>query len=503
MLAERKHHPDILEVISDLSSDEKPTPPGVANALLDLLPEEVWEDPSLRWLDPGCKTGVFLREAAKRLMKSEGMRAAFPDDQARLDHILNNMLYGIAITELTSLMSRRTLYCSKDATSVKSASELPSSAGNIWFHRTEHSFAGKRCHECGAVKDQIERENRENYAYAFIHEGGRKAVRKDMDMKFDVIVGNPPYHMTDGGAGASASPIYQEFIQQAIELDPRYVVMVVPSRWFTGGKGLGDFRSQMLSDRRVRAIVDYQDARALFPTINLNGGVNYFLWDRDHDGPCTVTSIHKSGRTSTMTRELSDHGVFIRLNEAVPILEKVLAQTDKTSFERWVSSRKPFGFPTDYRGVQRKPSSGPVVLYENGGTAWVKSSNIGVNSEWVDQWKVLIPRATDGNENYPLPVLTEPIIAEPGTACTETYLVIGPFSSKRKAENAAAYMKTRFFRFLLSLRKHTQDNSREKFSFIPDLDMTRTWTDEDLYELYGITEDEQAFIAEQIRGWGT
>ena len=501
MLVERKHQPDILEVISDLSSDEKFTPPSVANAILDLLPDEVWDDPTLKWLDPGCKTGVFLREAAKRLLKSDGMKAAFPDEDARLEHILTNMLHGLAITELTSLMSRRTLYCSKDASSANSAAHLPSSDGNVWFRRTEHSFAGARCHECGAVKDQVERENRENYAYAFIHEGGRKAVRKDMDMQFDVIIGNPPYHMADGGPGGSASPIYQEFIQQAIELNPRYVAMVVPSRWFTGGKGLGDFRSQMLSDRRVRAIVDYQDARAVFPTINLNGGVNYFLWDRDHDGPCTVTSVHKSGRTSTVTRELSEHGVFIRLNEAIPILDKVLAPGGKT-FDTYVSPLKPFGFRTFFHGTARKPAKDPVELYENGGTSWVKRSEVTVNPQWIDSWKVLIPRATDGNENYPLPVLTEPIVAGPGTACTETYLVIGPLSSKKIAENVASYMTTRFFRFLLSLRKHTQDNSREKFSFIPDLDMSRRWTDEDLYALYGITEDEQAFIAEQIRGWG-
>ena len=322
-----------------------------------------------------------------------------------------------------------------------------------------------------------------------------------MDMQFDVIIGNPPYHMADGGPGGSASPIYQEFIQQAIELNPRYVVMVVPSRWFTGGKGLGDFRSQMLADQRVRTIVDYQDARAVFPTINLNGGVNYFLWDRDHDGPCTVTSVHKSGRTSTVTRELSEHGVFIRLNEAIPILDKVLAQGGPT-FDTYVSPLKPFGFRTFFHGTARKPAKDPVELYENGGTSWVKRSEVTVNPQWIDSWKVLIPRATDGNENYPLPVLTEPIVAGPGTACTETYLVIGPLSSKKKAENVASYMTTRFFRFLLSLRKHTQDNSREKFSFIPDLDMSRKWTDEDLYALYGITEDEQAFIAEQIRGWG-
>lgn len=502
MLVEGKHQPDILEVISDLSSDEKFTPPSVANTILDLLPDEVWDDPTLKWLDPGCKTGVFLREAAKRLLKSEGMKAAFPDEDARLEHILTNMLHGLAITELTALMSRRTLYCSKDASSPNSAARLASSDGNVWFRRTEHSYAGAKCHECGAHKDHMERDNRENYAYSFIHEGGRKAVGKDMDMKFDVIVGNPPYHMATSSETSQARPIYNEFVEQAIELNPSYIAMVIPSRWMTGGMGLDQFRRRMLSDKHLRKLVDYQDARTLFPTINLNGGVCIFLYDREYEGPCEVTYVGKSRPETVALRELDEFDIVIRSNEALPILEKVISKGGKT-FDARVSPINPFGFPTNFVGRATAPKGGRgVELYGLRSRSWVTRGEVKQRPEWIDEFKVLIPKATDGNEIYPLPVLTEPVVAPPGSACTMTYLTVGPWSSAEEADNCAAYMTTRFFRFLLSLRKHTQDNSREKFSFIPDLDMSRRWTDEDLYALYGITEDEQAFIAEQIRGWG-
>lgn len=503
MLVERKHQPDILEVISDLSSDEKFTPPSVANAILDLLPDEVWDDPTLKWLDPGCKTGVFLREAAKRLLKSEGMKAAFPDEDARLEHILTNMLHGLAITELTALMSRRTLYCSKDASSAKSAAHLACRDGNVWFQRTEHSFAGARCHECGAVKERVEREGRENYAYSFIHEGGRKAVRKDMDMHFDVIIGNPPYQMNDGGGGggSSAVPLYNLFVEQALELQPRYIAMVIPSRWMAGGRGLDDFRASMLSDRRIRTIVDFQDATHLFPGINLNGGASYFLWDRTHDGECEVTSVQASGQRTTTKRALNTYDVFVRLNEAVPIVNKVTLLGEPT-FDALVSVSRPFGFRSNFEGKKKAPAKDPLVLYGLKSTSFVTRSEVMMNKGWIDKYKVLMPKATDGNEVYPLPVLVEPIIAEPGSVCTETYLAFGPFDTQSQAEACAAYLKTRFFRFLLSLRKITQNNSRDKFRFIPQVELDRTWTDEDLYARYSITEDEQAFIAKQIRGWG-
>lgn len=489
--------PDILEVIANLSNNEVFTPPRVANEVLDLLPSRVWSDPSLRWLDPGSKTGVFPREITRRLMV--GLAEAIPDENERLQHILREMVYAVAVTGMTAMMSRRSLYCSINADSSFSVTRMSSPSGNVWHQRTEHSFNGRgRCEECGGTRDQLEIDGRDNHAYGFIHLNGRNEILKDVGMKFDVIVGNPPYQQSDGGFGASASPIYQSFIDSAIELNPRFLLMIVPSRWFFGGKGLSDFRERMLSDRRMRKIVDFQVARTLFPDINLNGGVNYFLWDREHDGDCDVTTVDHLGNRETLSRQLDEHDVLVRPNAALSVLRKVEA-AGLPSFMELVSSQRPFGFRTPYRGHQGARPKTAVTIFQNGGTAWVLRKEVAVNPEWIDVWKIFIPMATDGNENYPLPVLTEPIVAGPGTACTETYLHVGPFASERAAQAAAKYMKTRFFRFMLSLRKNTHHNSQEKFTFVPLMPLNRSWSDEDLYNRFGISQEEQDFIATQIR----
>lgn len=489
--------PDILEVIANLSNNEVFTPPRVANEVLDLLPLRVWSDPSLRWLDPGSKTGVFPREITRRLMV--GLAEAIPDENARLRHILREMVHAVAVTGMTAMMSRRSLYCSIHADSSFSVTQMSSPGGNVWHQRTEHSFNGRgRCEECGGTRDQLEIDGRDNHAYGFIHLNGRNEILKDVGMKFDVIVGNPPYQLSDGGFGASASPIYQSFIDSAIQLNPRFLLMIVPSRWFFGGKGLADFRERMLSDRRIQKIVDFQDARTLFPDINLNGGVNYFLWDREYDGDCEVTTVDHLGNRETLSRRLDEHDVLVRPNAALSILRKV-KQFELKPFSGLVGPRKPFGLDTPYRGHQGAKPKSALLVYQKGGTAWIPRREIVVNENWIDAWKVYIPRATDGNENFPLPVLTEPIVAGPGTVCSETYLLVGPLEAERSAQLISKYMKTRFFRFMLSLRKSTQDNSQEKFAFVPLMPMNRSWTDEDLYNKFGISQEEQDFIATQIR----
>jgi site-specific DNA-methyltransferase (adenine-specific) len=488
---------DVLEVISHLSNDEVFTPPKIANAVLDLLPDEVWSSPDLRWLDPATKSGVFMREITRRLLV--GLEDVLPDPDERLDHVLRAMVFGVAITDLTSLMARRSLYCSKDATSARSTVAMEHPAGNVWFGRTEHVFAGTSCSECGAARAELgTASDKENHAYAFIHADGREAVEKEIGMKFDVVVGNPPYQLRDTGGKGSATPIYQHFIQMAQALEPDHLVMIAPSRWMAGGKGLDEFRTQMLGDRRLRRLVDFHDAAVLFPGINVNGGVCYFHWDRDHDGPCEFTSVYKSGRRRTRTRALDTYDILVRFNDALPILEKVRAKGEPT-FDVRVSKHRPFGFRTFFKGNPGPPPPGALTLQARK-PAWVHRDEVTINADLIDTWKVFVPRASDGNEIYPLPVLTEPIVAAPGTVCTETYLVLAPFDSEQHAEHCAAYVRTRFFRFLMSLRKMTQDNRRDRFSFIPDLDLDTRWTDELLYERYGITEGEQAYIAEIVRG---
>ena len=257
---------DVLDCLANLSNDEVFTSPAVVNRMLDTLPEALWSNPNAKFLDPVTKSGVFLREIAKRLMK--GLATVIPDPQERLDHILGQQLYGIAITQLTALMARRTLYCSKDTTELAHCltdifAQQGNPDGNIYFAPCEHTFVKGKCSYCGATEREFGAEQRtalEQHAYLFIH---NKNPYKEM--QFDVIIGNPPYQMSDGGAQASAFPIYQFFIEQAITLNPRYLCMIVPSRWFAGGRGLDDFREKMLNDKRVKEIHDFPNASEVFP----------------------------------------------------------------------------------------------------------------------------------------------------------------------------------------------------------------------------------------------
>ena len=255
----------------------------------------IWEDPNVRFLDPFTKSGVFLREITSRLVA--GLESQIPDLDERVDHILTKQVFGIAITTLTSLLARRTVYCSKWANGKHSiAKSFTSDSGNIWFERLEHTWVGGtqfvetadvggnpvrrstngKCKFCGASQSTLDRDKGlETHAYAFIHTDDIHARIAEMfgaDMQFDVIIGNPPYQLEDGGYGTSAAPIYNKFVEKAIELDPRYIAMITPSRWFAGGKGLDQYRERMLSDRRLRRIVDFPKLYEAFAGVKIRGG---------------------------------------------------------------------------------------------------------------------------------------------------------------------------------------------------------------------------------------
>ncbi len=332
----RARNPDVLTCIANLSNDEVFTPPEMANRMLDLVSQawaadhggqDLWANPSVTFLDPFTKSGVFLREITSRLVK--GLAHQIPDLQERVNHILTQQVFGIGITRLTSLLARRSLYCARQANGQYAVVKgFSTEAGNIWYERTEHTWVNGKCRHCGASQQALDRgDGLETHAYAFIHTDNIKARMAELfgeAMQFDVIIGNPPYQLSDGGYGASAAPIYQLFVEKALNLEPRYAVFVTPSRWMAGGKGLDTYRTRMLADRRLRSIVDFPKLYEGFPGVKIRGGISYFLWDREYSGPCTMQTMWDGQATGpAVARFLDAYDILVRRNEAVPIVEKV------------------------------------------------------------------------------------------------------------------------------------------------------------------------------------
>lgn len=492
-MQKKEHNPDILSCLANLSSDEVFTPPNLANQMLDMLPQELFSNKNTTFLDPCCKSGVFLREIAKRLIK--GLENEIPDLQKRLNHIFTKQLFGISITELTSLISRRSLYCSKSANGKYSVCrDFRTGDGNIYFDRIDHTWHRGRCKYCGANQSEYDRDNSlETHAYHFIHD------REIFNMKFDVIVGNPPYHLSDGGFGASARPIYQHFVEQAKKLNPRFITMIIPARWFSGGKGLDDFRKSMLNDDRLRIIHDFWDAKDCFSGVEIKGGICYFLWNRDNRGLCRVYTHNKNEIVSEKERVLLEKGnkIFIRSNEAIPILNKIRKLKEKT-FDTIVSSGKPFGLRTYFKDFDsNSPKEGYLKVYANKGIGYIKRERIQKGIEYIDKWKIFVPEAIgSGNSRFDL---IKPIIGEPGSISTETYIMNGPYASKMIARNAYSFIKTKFFHFLLGLIKNTHHTTKEVYSFVPLQDFNEPWSDEKLYKKYHLTQEEIDFIESMIR----
>ncbi len=493
----KDYNPDVLTCLANLSNDEVFTPPNIANAMLNELPEELWSDRNATFLDPFCKSGVFLREIAKRLMV--GLEQEIPDLQERINHIYTKQIFGIAITELTSLLARRSIYCSKYANGKYSVcTAFDDENGNIKYERVEHEWHKGKCKYCGASKEVYEREDTmETHAYELIHKEKPQEIFK---MKFDVIIGNPPYQLSTGGSGVQATPLYDKFVLQAKKLNPRFMTMIIPSRWFSGGFGLDAFRDEMLNDRSIRAIHDYPEAADAFSGVQIKGGVCYFLWNRDNKGDCTVVTHRGDSMGKAVERPLLEHGAdtFIRYNEAISILHKVWGQRSET-MNKIVSQQKPFGLSTTFKGRAKITSDNEVIVYGSKGTGYVSPLEITTNKELVDKYKVLIPRAGSGSDKFPHSILGKPFVPPLHSASTETYVAIGPFSSKDEAKNVQSYISTQFFRFLVMLVKPTQDALRKVYSLVPIQDFTENWTDEKLYKKYGINEQEIEFIESLIR----
>lgn len=527
----RGHNPDVLTCIANLSNDEVFTPPEFANQMLDTLAAawadandgaSIWANPDVTFLDPFTKSGVFLREIVRRL--TDGLILAIPDLNQRVDHILTHQVFGIGITQLTALLARRSVYCSKFANGPHSiAKSFTTEDGNIWFERTEHTWGGgtrefrsdpltseeaivyinRKCIYCGAGKDDYARgDDLETHAYAFIHTDDIKARITELfgdNMQFDVIIGNPPYQLSDGGgAGSSARPIYNAFVNRAKALDPRFLTMVIPSRWFAGGKGLDSFRSEMLGDRRLKKLVDFPNSRDVFGGVDVAGGVCYFLWDRSWQGLCVVETV-ESGGVTRVERQLDAYNVFIRDNRVLEVVEHVNSMGGD-SFSNIVSSRRPFGLDASLRASV----SGDTRLYSSSGDGWIDRNIVTRGENLVDKWKVLLSKtssehAGQTDKNGMKRVLSRVEVMPPGSVATESYLIVGPFESESEAESAVSYLRTRFARFLVSSVLLTQNITRAMFEFVPLPPLDRIWTDDALYRAYQLRAEQVALINETIK----
>lgn len=496
-MANREYNPDVLNCIANLSNDEVFTPPVLANQVLDLLPQELFSNPNTTFLDPFSKSGVFLREIVKRL--DRGLAQQIPNRQKRIDHIMHKQVFGIALTELTSLLSRRTLYCSKRANSQHSVSYFDSEQGNLLYQPLKHTWVNGKCKYCGASKDVYDRgDQAEQYAYQFIH---TDKPEKIFNMKFDVIIGNPPYQLNDGGGtGSSAIPLYHKFVEQAMRLNPRYLSMIIPARWYAGGKGLDDFREAILNSMQFKYIVDYANSADCFPGVIIAGGVCYFLWERDYKGKCTISNIQGDTIVSSEARRLNEYPTFVRDNMAVKIIRKVM--NSSTSLASKVHSRNCFSVISSFTGHSTK-KEGDIVLHSLKGKSYISRHEYLDRDNILNRYKVIITKAMSGGNKPSLDgnyqVISSLCILNPKEICTETYLCLSDFHKLSEAENMVSYVKTKFFRFLLLQSLTSINISKEKFAFIPIVDFSKKWTDDELYKKYNLTNKEIEAIESMIK----
>lgn len=492
------YNPDVLTCLANLSNDEVFTPPELANQVLDMLPEEIWSDPTIKILDPCCKSGVFLREAAKRFI--EGLEDVYPNLQERVNHIMHEQLFGIAITEMTSLLSRRSLYCSKFADGKFSVSHFENPEGNVRFRHMQHTWVRGKCSYCGASEEGYRRDaSLESHAYEFIHANHPERI---FNMKFDVIVGNPPYQLSDGGNKASAVPIYHKFVSHAIKLQPRFLTMIIPSRWYCGGRGLGAFRKEMLNNGHISQLHDFQRSSDCFPGIRNGGGICYFLWERDAKTTnCQIIEHDSNGAVSTSMRPLNEfEDVFIRSSVVCNVIRKVHAVSSEFLSES-VYSQKPFGLRTNF---DEFIPTGKIKVYSKRapmGYAYVRENQVSLNRDLVPFWKVVTSRSTSVPEedNGQVLRLSQTFIVEPQAVVTESYVLIGAFDKKEEAENLLTYLKTKFFRFLCQPQIVSPDVSRRTFSFVPKVNLSIEWTDSMLFETYQLSDSEIAYIENSIK----
>lgn len=520
-MSNNTHMPDVLNCLANLSSDEVFTPPKIVNEMLDLLPQELFKNPETTFLDPCTKSGVFLREIAKRLLV--GLENKLPDLQERINHIFTKQLFGIAITRLTSLLSRRSLYCSKTADGKYSICDcFNNNDGNIKFDNTKHTWnEDLRCEFCGVSQTQetYKRTDMEVFAYQFIHTYKPEEI---FNMKFDVIIGNPPYQFNVGntsGNSSKAKAIYHLFVQQAKKMQPRYLSMIIPSRWMTRStEGIPDeWVDDMLKENKLKILHDYIDASLCFPGVEIKGGVCYFLWERDYSGKCQyfLHDIDNNVLSNFDYLDSMNSGIVIRDINSLSIIKKIVKKEnnymidDSKNFSNIVS---PKDFYTNKKTLtsswsgykKQKDDVYNIKYYLNKNIhkldyAWVKKEDISKNLDTISEFKVYISAAGGtGNDSQ---VLGQPFLGDKNSVCSQTYLVIGYNKNYNQNEcnNIISYIKTKFFRYLVSIKKKTQNGPRMVYQFVPMQDFSKPWTDKELYAKYNLSQDEINFIESTIK----
>lgn len=563
-----KYAPDVLDCIANLSSDEVFTSPKLANQMLDMVPQELFTNPRTKFLDPCCKSGVFLREIVKRLDK--GLEDIIPDRQQRIDHILHKQVFGIAITELTAQLSRRTVYCSKYACAMQSGdvwisdenddehgihethsysiSEFTAEdvndfcinpiQGNVRFNnQIKHNFdKNGTCKICGANKKSFDEHS---HAYELIHinETRLEALK---NMQWDLIIGNPPYQLADGNTDSgSASPIYNIFVEQAKKLQPRYLTMIIPSRWMAGGKGLNDFRESMINDKHITQLHDFIKSEDCFSGVAITGGVCYFLREKDREDKCVIVT-HNADSQKTSTRYLKEDGVgvFIRQSELIDIKNKVWKDANQKSFADIVSARKPYGFCADFfapkmkidgekKSVSAKEKYGipdaNTTAYEDGFAVYglenskrtfkyIPKDYPFIRKGHLDKYKIFMSKGngsigTIGAKEMS-PIVGTPVIGKPNECCTETFLEVGGWDTEFEAIAAEKYIRTRFFRSLVAIMKQTQNMPASIYTYAPmqnfteksDIDWSKSVIEieQQLYKKYGLSDEDILFIENNV-----
>jgi len=520
---------DILETINNVGNDEVFTPRKVVDMMLDALPDEVWHNPDYRWLNPASKTGIFEREIALRL--DEGLKTVIPDTETRRKHIIRDMIFSIGQTKFTANVARRTLYyccqANRKCDGVKEDGHYVNGyaiGGGTWFDDAEgnvktpisnHLMNKDKCVYCGISKDSryLDMNQREKYSYDFIHcEPGadlqkhlsKRFFKGDESVKFDVIVGNPPYQLSTDNkktdkTKTQAIPIYQLFAKQAFSLNPRYVTMITPSKWFAGGmSSLESYRDYMTSCSKIRLLVDYPNAKDCFPSNSVGGGVSYFLWDREYDGPCEFVNVSGDKR-DVQSRMLNEFPTLIRFNNATSILRKIKARGEPT-VDLITSPLSPFGFPTDYRGDAIQSERNEVRLYSSGGPTYISKESVVKRTDLLYSYKVMVSKmgaehALEPDSDGKFRIITSSMkVLEPGDACTHSYFLVGQFDSRAEADSLLSYLRTKFARFLILLAVTATNLTRNVFIYLPQQELNTQYTDKMLYSKYELSQDEIDFI---------